>query len=508
VQSAFGGAADAAGAASSLGLAGAPAAADAGTGGEGATGAVDDEKLGDLGTVGVGTDGDDTLYGTDRDDHMAGGAGNDVIYGGAGNDVLEGNTGDDALYGDAGDDSLYGGTGDDGLYGGEGDDALDGGEGDDALYGGEGDDRLDGGAGDDLLEGGGGFDDLLGGFGDDVMSVDHIGDLALEDADAAGGNDTLRVEAPYAQSLKAGLPWLAPDGLATFRLGDLGGALPAGANAYVQQVPMGIENVELRGADAHDIVGDARDNRLVGNEGANVIQGGAGDDLLAGGGGDDILWGDAGDDLLLGGEGSDALYGGAGDDAYLFGLHEKGTDFVQDQEGVNRLRFDPADTGAGLAARIEGGDLVLARGGADVVRIGGYVGHEDAFPSIEIGGRTHALGDFLPAHATTEQASTAKALVAPAPAGAEGGDDLLAAFLDDAPHDAPAATHAYALHEPPAAFAPAPEADALGGFLGADAPAFAHDDLPLGGVETLHPYEPNPGTARGLERLGFMREHA
>ena len=426
--------------------------------------APDEEGLGDVGEAVVGTDGDDTIVGGDANDALAGGGGDDAIYGAGGDDAIEGNTGDDRL------------------YGGGGDDRLDGGTGDDLLDGGEGDDRLDGGAGNDELIGGTGLDELRGGLGDDVLQIDHVADFALEDRGVGGGDDILAVEDGYASSLKSTFPWLSSDGSATFVLGDdLTRGVPEGANGYVQRVPDAIESVALKGTTAHDLVGDGRDNRLFGNAGDNLIHGGDGADTLAGDGGDDFLYGDGGDDTLLTGDGTDTLYGGAGDDLYLLGLAEGPADTIFDHEGANHLRVD--GTG-GVGARLDGDSLIVSRGGADVARIDGYVGHETAFQTIEFGGESHELAGLLPAKPMSVAA-----------------DDMLAGFMDDP--GTPAVAPSFGLAEPAAAFAP--ESDELPVFF--DDPGHHSADLTgLGGIETLTAQDPLPGAARGLERLAFSRE--
>jgi Ca2+-binding RTX toxin-like protein len=360
-----------------------------------------DAKNGPIGSVDLGTDADDTLVGTERDDLLKGGIGDDLLYGGAGDDDLDGGPGDDVLYGGAGNDRLTGGEGNDRLYGEAGDDTLHGGEGNDRLYGGAGRDTLYGGPGDDLLDGGPGADLLYGGPGSDTFVIDDILDLALADG---GGHDTLLVQQAWSLSLRQQLPQLAPDGRATFVLGsEVGVALPAGAQPFVQQVHPGIENVQLEGSAAHDILGDPRDNHLIGNDGDNRLYGGAGDDWLEGGGGND--W-------LEGGDGSDLLYGGAGDDLFVLGLNDSGVDTIFDHEGVNTIRLTggiESKLGAGLV----GDDLHLAHDGREIAVIKEYVGHEANFAGIDLGDGVVPLGD----------------LTAGPPPSDGAGDDLLDDFL-------------------------------------------------------------------------------
>jgi Ca2+-binding RTX toxin-like protein len=348
----------------------------------------DDDDLGPIGIVDTGTDGDDTLIGTDKDDLLDGGDGDDLIYGGNGNDSLLGGNGNDTVFGGNGNDHIDGGNGNDLLYGDAGDDLIEGGAGNDRVYGGLGDDSLYGGAGDDRVDGGLGRDTLDGGTGRDVLVVDNLHDLALENPWGVdgGGIDTLEVRPGFAQSLQDALPDLAPDGRATFVLGnEVGVAVPQGAVAWTQQVNPHIENVRLLGDTAHDVLGDVRGNTLIGN---------AGDNRLYGGGGDDLLRGGDGNDWLQGGDGDDLLYGEGGDDVYVLGLSDTGIDTVFDHSGTNRLVLQGASA-TQLAATVVGGDLHLAHAGTTFAVIKDYVGYEASFAGIDLGQGLRPLSDFI-----------------------------------------------------------------------------------------------------------------
>ena len=347
-----------------------------------------DDDLGPIGIVDPGTDGDDTLIGTDKDDLLDGGDGDDLIYGGNGNDSLLGGNGNDTIFGGNGNDRIDGGNGNDLLYGDAGDDLIDGGAGNDRVYGGLGDDTLHGGAGDDRLDGGLGRDTFDGGTGRDVLAVDHLHDLAFDSPWGidGGGVDTLEVRPGFAQSLRDALPDLAPDGRATFVLGDqVGVSLPQGAVAWTQQVNPQIENVRLLGDTAHDVLGDGRANTLIGNSGDNRLYGGGGDDLLRGGDGKD--W-------LQGGDGDDLLYGEGGDDVYLLGLSDSGVDTVFDHSGVNRLVLQGASA-TQLVATVVDSDLHLAHGGTTFAVIKDYVGYEASFAGIDLGQGVRPLAEFI-----------------------------------------------------------------------------------------------------------------
>jgi VCBS repeat-containing protein len=64
---------------------------------------------------------------------------------------------------------------------------------------------------------------------------------------------------------------------------------------------------------AHNILGSAFNDTLIGDDYANWLRGGAGDDLISGG---------VGNDVLDGGAGADTVSGGAGDDTLVYNLKE------------------------------------------------------------------------------------------------------------------------------------------------------------------------------------------
>ncbi|MFD2450837.1 beta strand repeat-containing protein [Ideonella paludis] len=137
------------------------------------------------------------------------------------------------------------------------------------MTGAAGGQRLNGAEGHDTLDGGAGADTLAGGLGDDTYFVDNVGDVVIEAADE--GVDTLY------------------------------------ASVDLATTPDGVEVVRLTG-DAHQVGGNAGNNRLAG---------GTGDDDMDGGAGDDTLLGGDGNDRLVSRAGFDTLAGGAGDDRYV-----------------------------------------------------------------------------------------------------------------------------------------------------------------------------------------------
>jgi Ca2+-binding RTX toxin-like protein len=434
---------------------------------------------GSIGGTQQGADGNDVLTGTDKNDTISGGGGDDVIHGAGGDDQLSGDAGNDEIHGDAGNDTLAGGTGDDTLDGGAGNDGLDGGAGNDVLLGGTGNDVLGGGSGNDTLDGQSGENELSGGTGDDVLVVHSIHDLALENpfGQDGGGVDTIVVTDDYADSLKHDLPKLAPQGLATFALGQtLGEPLPDGVNGYRQQVQPDIENIRLDGTSAHDVVGDDRANIIIGNDGDNALYGGGGDDHIAGGAGNDWLGGGAGDDFL---------YGGAGDDVFMIGLHESGTETIFDHEGVNLLRVDAGD-GDLLAAHLEGGDLVLTDNGSGVAIIKDYGSDPGAFAGVDTGHGVTSFDDLL----------------APPVAGAPA--DILGPFMDAGGTTTPAAQAAASMSSAPA---DAPSAAAPAMTPGGDAGFMTAHDLwlPPSSADLVVVEDPAP---KGTDATGHDGHHA
>ena len=153
------------------------------------------------------------------------------------------------------------------------------------------------------------------------------------------------------------------------------------ANFGINQLPQGIENVVLAGADDIGATGNALGNVFYGNIGENEIFGLDGNDALFGNNGNDRLFGNVGSDTSFGGQGSDTiygnqdsdfiygnqdndlLYGGQGDDV-LFG--GQGNDAIFGDNGNDRLNGNLGDdslTGG------EGADTFIFTGrfGNDVI---------------------------------------------------------------------------------------------------------------------------------------------
>ncbi|WP_137819718.1 peroxidase family protein [Pseudomonas sp. 2FG] len=260
-----------------------------------------------VGSLIIGTAGDDVLTGTAGGDEIQGLGGNDTLNGLAGNDIMTGGLGNDTyevtelgdvvneLLGEGTDTvrtslasyalganvenlTFFGGGNHTGtgnalantITGAAGIDVLDGDAGNDVLNAGGSNDTLFGGTGNDTLNGGAGADAMAGGADDDTYIVTEVGDGVTELA--GGGNDVVFTL------------------LTSYTLGA---------------------NVERL------VYGGVGNFTGTGNALNNAITGGVGNDVLNGGGGNDTLSGSAGNDTLNGGAGADSMAAGVGDDTYI-----------------------------------------------------------------------------------------------------------------------------------------------------------------------------------------------
>ncbi|WP_185047112.1 M10 family metallopeptidase, partial [Pseudomonas frederiksbergensis] len=370
----------------------------------------------------TGSNYNDILRGNDLDNVLNGGTGTDSMYGGAGNDTYYVDNRDDRLF-ETGTstseiDSVfstatynllnnqnvenltlqtstningYGNASSNVITGNAGNNILDGDEGADTLIGGAGNDTyvvdnvgdviletstvvsevdtvrtsvswtlgnnlenlelsgsanvnvvgnsqgnvLTGNAGSNVLDGQGGLDTMIGGAGNDVYVIDQVAELNLAKENANQGSDTL----------------ILNYGVQNNTLIDLNSSTLSN-----------FENVTLNGPGAFDVLGNIKDNTLIGNDFANTLQGGAGNDTyvinslndtlveqanegrdlvrtsvsytldanfedgellgsatlnLDGNELNNVLTGNSGDNILNGGLGTDKLIGGDGNDIYI-----------------------------------------------------------------------------------------------------------------------------------------------------------------------------------------------
>ncbi|RXR07552.1 putative Ig domain-containing protein [Pseudoxanthomonas composti] len=168
-------------------------------------------------------------------------------------------------------------------------------------------------SGNDTLTGTSAADMLVGGAGDDIYTVNHFGDVIIEEA--GEGSDLINASISY-------------------------------------DLPENVEKLTLTGS-AENAYGNGLDNTLTGNGDANYLVGGAGNDTLLGNNGSDELDGGLGNDTLDGGGGDDYMYGGDGDDTYVVG--SSGDEVREEEhEGVDTVRSSLTYT---LGSEIE--NLVL-----------------------------------------------------------------------------------------------------------------------------------------------------
>ncbi|MBL0841446.1 M10 family metallopeptidase [Pseudomonas mediterranea] len=202
--------------------------------------------------------------------------------------------------------------------------------------------RITGNAGANVLDGGLGIDTLIGGTGNDTYVVDNLKDVISETSTLASEIDTVRSSVNWA--LGANLENLALTGVAINATGNAldnvltgnagnnvldGGAGRdsliggAGNDTYLidnlgdtvteldgegrdlvrtsvsHTLSANVEDGQLLGVAAINLVGNASDNNLVGNSAANVLSGLDGADILDGGAGIDTLIGGTGNDTYI-----------------------------------------------------------------------------------------------------------------------------------------------------------------------------------------------------------------
>ncbi len=229
---------------------------------------------------GIGNTLNNTITGNAGNNFINGDIGNDLLNGGAGNDTLVGGVGNDTYVVDSVGDIvsetstitteidtvqsaisyslganlenliLLGTTSINGTGNGL----------NNTITGNSGNNSLNGGAGNDVLNGGAGADQLVGDTGNDTYTVDNLGDVVTESANA--GIDIVQSLISYS----------------------------LGAN---------LENLILLGTASINGIGNTLNNSITGNSANNTLNGGAGADQLVGGTGDDLYFvDDVGDGVI------------------------------------------------------------------------------------------------------------------------------------------------------------------------------------------------------------------
>ncbi|WP_127995840.1 beta strand repeat-containing protein [Piscinibacter defluvii] len=371
------------------------------------------------------------LFGNARDNLIqSASASNDTLTGGDGNDTLDGGAGTDSMIGGLGNDFYFVqaadlvteqvGEGTDTLVGlrtslgiaafsttvenlfytsatgatltGNGlDNVISGGAGADTVNGGNGNDSLLGGAGVDSLVGGNGDDVLYGGANPDYVWVPNrklVPDTAADRLVGGNGNDRYLIDNSNDVVVEA------PDGGAGSDVGTLDVVISAIDNSLTRYA--NVEALVLqRDSTAFFGQGTAGANILVGNERDNLLVGGGGDDTMAGfvdvanilEPQSDVVDAGAGNDVLVAwGFGSGfsstrevSFFGGTGNDFYVLGLpvdtyggqDSGGTDTalllasgsIDNLEGVENLVLYGADRTLDAAARAALGTVYAAANG-------------------------------------------------------------------------------------------------------------------------------------------------
>ncbi|MFT3955331.1 MAG: calcium-binding protein [Piscinibacter sp.] len=336
----------------------------------------------------------DRLYGLDGNDTLNGGAGTDTMVGGLGDDNYYVSSTDvvselvgqgiDTLIGTRTDLSLttfantvenlfYTSATGASLLGNGLANLMSGGAGADTVSGGEGNDSLLGGAGIDSLLGGNGDDVLYGGANPDYLWVPNrplVADTVADRLVGGAGNDRYLVDSSLDVVVE-----VSSGGTLDAVISSIDNSLTRYAN---------VEALVLqRNSDAWFGQGTAGANILVGNERDNLLVGGAGNDTLSGFVNVANLL-DPQSDVLDAGDGNDVLvafgfgtaftaarevsfFGGAGDDLYILGTpvdtyggqDSAGNDTaillasgsVENIEGVETVVLYGADAGLDAVAR-------------------------------------------------------------------------------------------------------------------------------------------------------------
>lgn len=289
----------------------------------------------------LGTNGPDTLVGTPQSDVIAGLRGKDKIFGKGSGDFICGGAGDpDVLHGNRGFDHLDGGSGADHQFGGSGADVLRSGGGALDLFG----DQLDGGAGSDRLLGDDTRQEFTPGPGDDVVIGRDETDSLLYTGSAHGIIVNLVNGKASGQGFDqiSGVEDVTGSRHTDTLLGDSRNNLLLGGQVQLGQ-STGAGNDVLRGSGGKDFLGDlgclgqmVGDNRTCSDTRNDALFGGRGRDVLTTLGRSDFASGGRGRDSMFFSKGSARLVGGRGRDSFKL---RKGFVRINGRAGRDTIRF-------------------------------------------------------------------------------------------------------------------------------------------------------------------------
>src|SRR5213076_3181392 len=96
-----------------------------------------------------------------------------------------------------------------------------------------------------------------------------------------------------------------------------------------------------------------------------TLDGGTGDDTIAGARGVETAFGGEGNDTIDGNGGNDVAFLGAGDDTFVWDPGD-GSDTVEGQEGVDRMRFNGANVAEKIDLSANGNRLRFTRDVASI----------------------------------------------------------------------------------------------------------------------------------------------
>lgn len=259
-----------------------------------------------------------------------------------------------------------------------------------SLIGSAGGDVLKAGAAGATLAGLGGGDTLVGGAGNDLI----IGGAGADILTGGGGADIFRFSAVIVEGFGGVVDSYAAaiDSIKDFQTGidklDLGGVQNLGAVSIVRTGSGSAVFGEIKGQPAEiqvliGVTGLIQAGDVAGVASVQMV-GDERDDLLIGGDWADSLYGHDGADVLIGGGAGDALYGGTGADTFRYLNASDSTngalDIIQDfATGVDTIDLAALNPSNVSILYYNGGSIISGGSGASTFQIGSvrYVNASD-----------------------------------------------------------------------------------------------------------------------------------